>query len=111
VVTAILDLLDAKHGQEIVGGKRAPLTINRGKIHDYLCMTLDYSEPGYVKLDMRACVKKILAEMPEDMEGTATSPAADYLFKIVEGCKAQSCVPVNHGFAVCPGITACPNGQ
>jgi hypothetical protein len=40
VVTTILDLLDAKCGQEIVGGKRAPLTINRGKIHDYLGMKL-----------------------------------------------------------------------
>jgi hypothetical protein len=36
VVTRILNLLDAKYGQEIVGGKRSPLTITRGKIHDYL---------------------------------------------------------------------------
>jgi hypothetical protein len=86
VITTILDLLDAKHGQEIVAGrKRAPLTINRGKIHDYLGMTLDCSKPGCVKLDMRACAKKTLAEMPEDMDGTATSPAADCLFRIVEG--------------------------
>jgi hypothetical protein len=85
VATAILDLLDAKCGQEIVGGKRAPPTINRGKIHDYLGMTLDCSEPGCVKLDMRACAKKMLAEIPEDMDGTATSPAADCSFKIVEG--------------------------
>jgi hypothetical protein len=48
-------------------------------------MTLDSSEPGCVKLDMRACAKKTLDEMPEDMDGTATSPAADCLFKIVEG--------------------------
>jgi hypothetical protein len=85
VVTTILDLLDATYGQEIVGGKRAPLTINRGKIHDYLGMLLDYSEPGYVKLNMVENVKKILAEMPEDMDGTATSPAAEYLFKIIDG--------------------------
>jgi hypothetical protein len=84
VATTILDLLDAKCRQEIVGGKRAPLTINRGKIHDHLGITLDCLEPGYVKLDMRACVKKTLAEMPEDMDDTATSPAADYLFKILE---------------------------
>jgi hypothetical protein len=45
VVTTILNLLDGKYGQEIVGGKRAPLTITRGKVHDYLGMTLDYSEP------------------------------------------------------------------
>jgi hypothetical protein len=30
-------------------------------------------------------VKKKLDEMPEDMDGTATSPAAGHLFKIVDG--------------------------
>jgi hypothetical protein len=79
-VSTILDLLDAKYGQEIVGGKRAPLTIYRGKIHDYLGMTLDYSEPGYVKLDMTAYLQKLFEEMPEEFDGTATSPAAAYLF-------------------------------
>ncbi len=59
--------------------------MTRGKIHDYLGMTLDYSEPDSVKLDMTDYVKKILAEMPDEMAGTATSPAADYLFRIVEG--------------------------
>jgi DNA polymerase II large subunit len=73
VVTTILNLLDAKYGQEKVGGKRAPLTITSGKIHDYLGMTIDYSEPGFVKLDMTDYVNKILDEMPEEMDGTATS--------------------------------------
>jgi hypothetical protein len=85
VVTCILNLLDKKYGQEVVGGKRAPLTINRGKLHDYLGMTLDYSEPGHVKLDMTEYVTKVIDEMPENMAGTATSPAADHLFKIIEG--------------------------
>jgi hypothetical protein len=57
-VTTILNLLDGKYGQEIVGGKRAPLTITRGTVHDYLGMTLDYSEEGAVKIDMRDYVKK-----------------------------------------------------
>ena len=73
VVTVILDLLDEKYGQEIVGGKRAPLTINRGKKHDYLGMTLDYSEPGFVKIDMREYVNKVLGEMPEDMDGMGSA--------------------------------------
>jgi hypothetical protein len=30
VMTTILNLLDGKYGQEILGGKRAPLTITRG---------------------------------------------------------------------------------
>jgi hypothetical protein len=65
VNTTILNLLDAKYGQEIVGGKRARLTINRGKKHDYLGMILDYSEAGFVKIDMCANLQKILQEMPE----------------------------------------------
>jgi hypothetical protein len=84
-VTTILDLLDAKYGQEIVGGERAPLTVSRGKIHDYLGMNLDYSEPGCVKVDMTEYVKKILDKMPKKMDGTATTPAADYMFTITEG--------------------------
>jgi hypothetical protein len=85
VTTIFLNILDAKYGQEIVGGKRAALTINRGRIHDYLGMTLDYSERGYVKLNMVDYVDKILEEMPKEMDGTATLPAAEYLFKIIDG--------------------------
>jgi hypothetical protein len=88
VVTSILNLLDAKYGQEVVGGERAALTMNRGRLHDYLGMTLDYSEPGHIKLNMVDYVDKILAEIPKDMDGTATSPAAEYLFKIVDGVAA-----------------------
>jgi hypothetical protein len=47
-------------------------------------MTLDYSEPGFLKLNMIDCVSKVLSKMPEDMDGTATSPAADHLFKIID---------------------------
>jgi hypothetical protein len=48
-------------------------------------MTLDYSEAGFVKINMVDYVKKVLTEMPEDMDGSATSPAADHLFKVIEG--------------------------
>ena len=52
VVIDILDKLDKKYGQEIVDGKRAELSITRGKIHDYLRMILDYTEKGAVNIDM-----------------------------------------------------------
>jgi hypothetical protein len=84
-VTSIINLLDATYGQEIVGGKRAAVTFTRGKVHDYLGMLLDYPESGAVKIDMTAYVSKIHEEMPADMDGTATSPAAAYLFTIIEG--------------------------
>jgi hypothetical protein len=48
-------------------------------------MTLDYSEANFMKIDMTEYVRKILDEMPADMSGTATSPAADHLFQIVDG--------------------------
>ena len=38
-----------------------------------------------MKIDMTEYVAKILDEMPEDMDGTATSPAADHLFQIIDG--------------------------
>jgi succinate dehydrogenase flavin-adding protein (antitoxin of CptAB toxin-antitoxin module) len=48
-------------------------------------MTLDYSEANVVKSNMTDYVRKILDEVLEEMDGTATSPAADYLFRIVNG--------------------------
>jgi hypothetical protein len=50
-------------------------------------MTLDYSEAGFVKLDMKDYAAKILDEMPKDIDGTATTPTADYLFQIIDGIK------------------------
>ena len=37
-------------------GKEAPLTVNRGKIHDYLGMTLDFTEDG--KVDTPYCATR-----------------------------------------------------
>jgi hypothetical protein len=56
-----------------------------GKKHDYLGMLLDYTESGVIKIDMRKYLAKIIADMPEDMDGTASSPPADYLSTIKEG--------------------------
>jgi hypothetical protein len=78
VVTTILNLLGGKYGQKA-------LTITRGTIHDYLSTTLDQSEEVLVKIGMRDYGKKILSEMPQDMDGIATSPAGSYLFQIKEG--------------------------
>jgi hypothetical protein len=88
VVTTMLNLLDEKYGQEIVGGVRAPITFTRGKKHEYLGMLLDYTETGVVRIDMQEYVKKVLIEMPDDMDGTASSPAAEYLFDIQDGIEA-----------------------
>ena len=60
---------------EKVFGKEDPLTIHRGKIHDYLGMQLDYSEEGKVRITMFEYIKTMLSELPEDMDGEAASPA------------------------------------
>ena len=40
--------------------KEAPLTITRGKIHDYLGMVIDYTVPGKVKFMMKDFIQGVL---------------------------------------------------
>ena len=65
-------------------GKEAPISISRGKVHEYLGMTLDYATPGKVKIIMTDYVEKMLADLPADMRGEAATPAADHLFTVNE---------------------------
>ena len=76
VMDAIHEKLNAKYGKE------APLTVQRGKVHEYLGMTIDYSIPGKVQFRMDDYIKRLLEEAPEDMKGVAATPAANHLFKI-----------------------------
>ena len=43
---------------------------------------LDFSLPGKVQIRMEEYIRNMLAELPEDMAGLATTPAAEHLFKI-----------------------------
>ena len=61
--------------------KEAPLTITCGKVHDYLGMVLDYSAPGKVKFSMTDYNKMMLANLPDEMSGEASTPAAAHLFE------------------------------
>jgi hypothetical protein len=63
-------------------GKEDPLVIHRGTVHDYLGMTIDYSEDGKVKFMMTDYVDGILDEAPDDMDGIAVTPAASNLFTV-----------------------------
>ena len=58
------------------------MTVRRGKEHDYLGMTLDFWKDGTVVVDMEDYSKEILKALPGDMNGTATTPTADHLFKV-----------------------------
>ena len=68
-------------------GKDGPLTVHRGKKHDYLGMWLDYSLDGKVQVQMYDYIDNMLAALPEDMGGTVTSPAANHLFTVNDAGK------------------------
>jgi hypothetical protein len=76
VVDHVIDMLDEEFGKE------TPMNKSRGKVHDYLGMILDFSEPGQLTVDMVEYIKTIISEMPEEMSGTAKNPASSRLFQI-----------------------------
>jgi hypothetical protein len=49
-------------------------------------MTIDFEEDGYVTINMKDYVQKILDEIPFEMKGNATGPAATYLFDVNCNC-------------------------
>jgi hypothetical protein len=77
VVEDVLKFLNKRYGKE------APLVlVTRGKVHDYLGITIDFSEDGKVKIIMEDYIKDMLEELPADMAGKAATPAADHLFTV-----------------------------
>ena len=59
---------------------------SRGKVHDYLGMTLDFTKPGAVKIYMKDYIRKMLQENPHKSELTklkqVNTPAAEHLFDV-----------------------------
>jgi hypothetical protein len=78
VTESIVALLQEKYGSE-----DAPVTVTYGKVHDYLGMTLDYSEAGKVIINMTQYVKNLLENVPDDMRaGISVTPAAGHLYEV-----------------------------
>ena len=75
VVTDVIKMLEEEYG------KVGKLSITRGPIHDYLGQTLDFSDPKKVVVDMEKFFDGVLEDLPDDMDGYASTPAADHLFK------------------------------
>ena len=76
IVSDIIDKLYKQYGE------LQALTVTRGKVHDFIGMTLDYTEKGMVIIVMRQYVKKLIDEAPNDFDGTSPTPAAKHLFEI-----------------------------
>jgi len=58
----------------------------QGTIPKYLRMTINYSEKGKTKLTMYDYLEDIIVEDPNDMNGSAVTPAASDLFTVDEEC-------------------------
>ena len=50
------------------------MVVHKGPRHDYLGITLDYSSPGKVVVDMKQYIDKVLSETPPDIKGVAQTP-------------------------------------
>jgi hypothetical protein len=82
VLQEVIDDLISKLNS--VFGTEAPLTAQYGHIHEYLGMTLDFSDDGKVKIIMDDYLQKVFDSLPNDgsYDGTAPSPAASNLFNV-----------------------------
>lgn len=86
VVTTVISKLEKQYGKDSYG-KECPLTVCRGKKHDYLGMTLDYTMAGKVAADMIKYIEsKILNDLPDNFNGIAVTPAANHLFEVNDNC-------------------------
>ena len=84
VVDQFEQWVDFMYGDPKIGKIKAV----RGKVHEYLAMTLDYTKKGEVKIEMKQYVQNMLDTFPiKFKDGDAVNtPAADNLFK-VDGSK------------------------
>ena len=62
-------------------GADAPISVSRGKVHDYLGMNLDFHVEGEVRIDMEHYIDMMLHDASEDMESVSNTPTAAHLFK------------------------------
>jgi hypothetical protein len=76
VVSSIIELISGEFGKD------APMTETRGKTHEYLGMTLDFSCVGKAKIYMTDYITNVLGGAPTDMDGVAATPAPNHLFTI-----------------------------
>ena len=75
VIDGIISSLNEEYG------KVGEMTVRRGKVHEYLGMTLDFTHEGKFIVDMEAYLDEMIKDLPGDMGGKATTPAADHLFR------------------------------
>ena len=64
--------------------------IIRGKVHEYLGITLDYAIPCKVQVSMIPCINNIIDRFPEGIATSATTPTGKYLFQTCDQQKGMN---------------------
>ena len=66
-----------------VYGREYPLTTTHGKVHEYLGITIGFTDKDRVKFTMYDCIYNMLEDIPEDKNiREAETPAGDHMFVI-----------------------------
>jgi hypothetical protein len=88
--------LQEKYASDKIGEIKAM----RGMKHDYLAMTLDFTTPGVLKVDMTSYTKKMLEDFPNKFKGKNKCPWSKNLFKVDEASNKlpQDQVKIFHTF-------------
>jgi hypothetical protein len=73
IVSEIISDISKKYGK---------LQVSRGKVHEYLGMTINFSQPKTVQVIMTQYVKKLVEDAEEKFKGNAVTPAKNNLFII-----------------------------
>ena len=68
---------------EYSGSRNPLLNESSGRIHEFLGMTIDYSEESKVKFTMYDYLEEILSDAPPDMDRKAVTMAKDRLFTVI----------------------------
>ncbi len=94
-------------------GSHGEVKATRGKIHDYLGMTFDYSEPGTLTMDMVDYVEKMLEEFSVsfDAKDTAPTPADDDLFEEGDSPLLEKAQREEFHTFVAKGLFACKRAR
>ena len=69
------------HQMEEAFGKETPVSVSRGKKHEYLGMSLDFGHKGEVRINVEHYIDMMLHDAPKEMGGISSTPAAAHLFK------------------------------
>jgi hypothetical protein len=88
IVSKMVDWLKQEY-ESIFEDGSGKMKVNRGKIHTYLGMQIDYSSPGRVKISQFEYIEEVITAFNKadpGGNGTKTSAAPSNLFQIDEDC-------------------------